>query len=189
MSLKNKKLLSIIFVIILGLCLIVSCAPARTPAPTDRDPDPTRLEPTPTPQDRVRRTPLVPDDPSDDPSVIDDKRAPANDAAKRADRIASRLANLNDINRATVVISNRTALVGVEISDRLRGRMTTAQKRKIEDEVKNVDNSINTVVVTAEPDLFTRIKNIADDIGRGRPLSGFTSEINELVNRIKPQME
>lgn len=185
MSLKNKKLVFIIFVVIVSLSLIVSCAPVRRPAPRDNDADPTRLEPTPDPQNRLRRMPMMPDD----PSAIDDERRADDDGGKRADRIASRLTKLNEVRRATIVISNRTALVGVEMSDRLRGKMTDAQKRKIENEVKNMDNSINTVVVTAEPDLFTRIKNIADQIARGRPLSGFTSEINELVNRIKPKME
>lgn len=56
----------------------------------------------------------------------------------------------------------------------------------MEDAVRNADRDITRVSVSADPDIFTRIDNIARDIGRGRPLSGFGDEIEEIIRRITP---
>jgi len=64
--------------------------------------------------------------------------------------------------------------------------MTRDLKQKIEKTVKNTDNSIKNVSVTADPDLFTRITNMATDITKGRPISGFGKEFEEILRRITP---
>ena len=53
----------------------------------------------------------------------------------------------------------------------------------------NADSTIRNVVVTADPDIVSRIEEMWRDIRGGKPISGFTSEINELLNRIKPDFK
>ncbi|WP_025641218.1 YhcN/YlaJ family sporulation lipoprotein [Schnuerera ultunensis] len=109
-----------------------------------------------------------------------------NNVTARANAIAERVAALNEVNRCSVLISGNTAIVGVDMKNNLEGRMTTALKQKIERTVKNMDNNIANVSVTANPDLFTRISTMARDIGAGRPISGFAREFQEILRRITP---
>ncbi|NLW22374.1 MAG: YhcN/YlaJ family sporulation lipoprotein [Tissierellia bacterium] len=104
----------------------------------------------------------------------------------REERIAERIANLKEINNASVLISGNTAIVGVDMDRNLQGNMTTALKQKIERIVRNADDRITNVSITADPDLFTRISNMAKDIRDGRPVTGFAREFQEILRRISP---
>ncbi len=108
------------------------------------------------------------------------------DMVTRANNIAQRVANLKEVNSASVLISGNNCIVGVDIKGNIEGQMTRDLKQKIEKTVKNTDNSIKNVSVTADPDLFTRITNMATDITKGRPISGFGKEFEEILRRITP---
>lgn len=104
----------------------------------------------------------------------------------RASAIAQKVANLKEVNNCSVLLSGNTAIVGVDMKNNIQGKMTTDLKQKIERIVKNVDGSIKNVSVTADPDLYTRISNMAKDIRDGRPISGFANEFQEILRRITP---
>lgn len=104
----------------------------------------------------------------------------------RAQTIAKKVADLNEVDRASVVITGNTALLGVDVKENIQGKMTTDLKRKIEARVKNTDARIKNVAITADPDLSTRIKTMVSDIEAGRPISGFANEIQEILRRITP---
>lgn len=101
-------------------------------------------------------------------------------------KIADKVEDLKEVNRATVVISGNTCLVGVDINDNIEGNMTTSLKNKIDKIVKDTDRNITNVSVTANADLYKRIENMGRDIRAGRPLSGFANEIEEIIRRITP---
>ncbi len=104
----------------------------------------------------------------------------------RVNRIIREVENIKDVRRATVVITERTALVGIDLTSGTKGKLNNQIKREVEDAVKRADRDITRVSVTADPDIFTRIENIAKDIAKGRPLSGFGTEIEEIMRRITP---
>ncbi|QQY80583.1 YhcN/YlaJ family sporulation lipoprotein [Keratinibaculum paraultunense] len=108
------------------------------------------------------------------------------DMAKKAANIAEKITNLKEINSASVLISGNSCIVGVDIKNNIEGKMTTDLKQKIERIVRNTDNSIKYVSITADPDLYTRIRNMAADIANGRPISGFANEFEEILRRITP---
>ncbi|NLW40180.1 MAG: YhcN/YlaJ family sporulation lipoprotein [Tissierellia bacterium] len=109
-----------------------------------------------------------------------------NNLSRRANSIARRIAQLNEVNRCSVLLSGDTAIVGVDMANNLEGRMTTELKQKIENIVKDMDNNIKNVSITADPDLFTRISNMARDIRDGRPITGFANQFQEILRRITP---
>ena len=109
-----------------------------------------------------------------------------NDLMARANFIAKKITDLNEVDKASVLITGNTALVGVEIKNNIQGKLTTDLKRRIETSVKNTDTRIKNVAVTADPDLATRIRDMVFDIERGRPLTGFAVEIKEILRRITP---
>ena len=65
-------------------------------------------------------------------------------------------------------------------------QVTDQVKDRISALVKEMDQSVDTVYVTADADTVTRIRNIADDIAAGKPISGFINELNEIAGRITP---
>lgn len=104
----------------------------------------------------------------------------------RAEKIARNVAKLKEVNSATCVITGNTALIGIDMKDNIEGKMTNDLKRKVESSVRNTDKNIKNVTVTADADLYKRISNMARDIRNGRPITGFTDEIQEMLRRITP---
>jgi YhcN/YlaJ family sporulation lipoprotein len=110
-----------------------------------------------------------------------------NDSQQRAEEIANKVSDLREIESATCLITGNTAMVGVQFNQQYKGDLTDQIKKKVDRTVKDQDDRISRVIVTADPDIVTRIEDIFKQIGEGRPLSGFTKEINELINRIQPR--
>jgi len=101
-------------------------------------------------------------------------------------RIADRVEDIQGVNKAYVLISGNTAIVGVDMDNNAEGQVTRNLKQKIEKAVKRVDNDIDNVSVTADPDLLTRIQNMFEDMDKGNPIRGFTDEFQEILRRITP---
>ncbi len=168
----NKKHSIIFLALLLVLLAVTGCSPTQRPVPDQQQPN-----------NNQTKENTNPDSPMDmQPNEINQ------DLDTRADRIVTAIVKLDEVRSATVVISESTALVGVNITDTTKGEMNTEIKRQIEETVKNTDSQITRVSVTADPDLFKRIENIARETSSGRPLSGFGKEIEELVRRITPGM-
>lgn len=129
--------------------------------------------------DRVlekRTTPMVPKDAMDQDQ----------DLSLRAEKIVNEVVRLKEVEGCTVVISDNTALVGIDLPGDVEGKLTTDVKKKVEDVVKRTDSEIDRVAISADPDIFDKIEGIAKEAGRGRPLSGFAEEIEDLIRRIIP---
>ncbi len=106
--------------------------------------------------------------------------------SNRSENIARKIANLSEVNSATVILNRNTALVGVDIKRNLEGRLTDNLKRKIEKIVKDTDKNIVNVGISADADVYKRISNMARDIRNGKPITGFTKEFEEIFRRITP---
>lgn len=197
---KNKNILLVICIVLLVSIAAIGCRPAERPVP----------QPAPNQQtiDRNRTTTdnnlpntnqmapgnnMAPENntvPRDNRMTIDNRTTTDNRAngtlADRADEIVNEVTRLKDVRSATVVITDNTALVGINLTSGTKGNLNAQIKKEVEDAVKRADRDIDRVSVTADPDLFTRIENIARDIGQGRPLSGFATEVEEIIRRITP---
>ncbi|WP_427338479.1 YhcN/YlaJ family sporulation lipoprotein [Caloranaerobacter sp. DY30410] len=121
-----------------------------------------------------------------DLDVVEEKSDKA--LSTRAEKIADSIVDLPGVDDATVVITGNTALVGVDIEEELEGKVVTDLKKQIVTRVKQIDKNIKNVTVTADPDLFERIDDIAQEINRGRGMSEFTDEVKEIIRRITPSM-
>lgn len=110
-----------------------------------------------------------------------------NDLYQRAEKIASAVKTVDGVEDATVVITEKRALVGVDIGKNTEGKLTDKIKDSVEAKVKETDKEIQTIGVSADPDLFTRISKVGQGIQGGKPLSEFGSEIEEIFNRVVPK--
>lgn len=107
-----------------------------------------------------------------------------NDVSQRSDRIAGTLTRMNGIRGAAVVISDNTAIVGVDTATNNGNEISEDMRRRIESAVRNADNRIDEVRITNDDDMYDRINNMVLSMRRGRPVTEFTNEIRDLMDGI-----
>lgn len=144
--------------------LLGGCRPEQKPAP----PSPRATRQTPSPARKPAPT------------------TPA-EARRMADRAAREAAKVPGVRRATVVISGKTAFVGLDLKANVEKTRTTAIKNEVVRRVKTAEPGIATVNVTSDPDLVARLRRIADGVKKGKPVSNFASELAEISRRIAPR--
>ncbi|AST58713.1 sporulation lipoprotein, YhcN/YlaJ family [Thermoanaerobacterium thermosaccharolyticum] len=181
---KTRNILLILLTLIMALSIsLTGCKTTKKPSPTRYTPTTPRTTPAPSPgmtTPAPSRTPTTPT-----PTTPAPVKRPVPQST-RAAKIASNVAKLPEVNRATVVISGNTAIVGIDMKANVQGTHETQVKKKVEKTVRDTDKGIKNVSVTSDPDLYTRINNIAKGIAAGRPLSEFTKQITEILKRITP---
>ena len=103
-----------------------------------------------------------------------------------ADKAADKVAELKEIRSANVITTNRNAYVAVVLKGNPKGNVTNELKEKISKKVKETDNNINNVFVSANPDFVDRMTNYGDRIQNGEPIEGLFEEFGETINRVFP---
>lgn len=106
--------------------------------------------------------------------------------ATSANEIARKIAALPEVDKASVVITDDTALVGCSLRGNTQGTMTNALRQKIRGIVKEDANNIDNVSVTTDPDMTGRIQTMSNSIFQGNPIEGFAEDIKELIRDITP---
>lgn len=120
----------------------------------------------------------------------------------KASTLARKIGALPEVDKASVVLTNYTALVGVDLkgsntnntnlSTNLsntsnNGNISSALRTKI---VKMVNDEVNVkdVSITADPNLTTRIRNISSGMTNqvGNDMNSFTNDIEQLIRDIVP---
>ncbi|MGQ9556924.1 MAG: YhcN/YlaJ family sporulation lipoprotein [Desulfurispora sp.] len=150
--------------LVLLVLLVVGCQPQRKPAPATDNTG--RLVPAP------GATQTLPVNPAE--------------ASALARRLAARAAQVDGVNRATVVLSGNTAMVGLDIKAKLPKSRIDAIKKEVAAVIKKEDTRIRDVLVSTDADMVTRLKKIASGINEGRPVSSFRDEINDIMRRLSP---
>jgi YhcN/YlaJ family sporulation lipoprotein len=104
-----------------------------------------------------------------------------------ADRLASLARKVPEVKAANCVVFGNIVIVGIDVDGRLdRSRVGTI-KYAVAEALRQDPQGVR-AVVTADPDLAARIREISEDIRRGRPVSGFANELADIVGRLMPQM-
>lgn len=102
-----------------------------------------------------------------------------------ANEIAEKISQLPEVNRASVVISDDTAIVGCSLRGNTQGTMTNALRQKIRG-IVNESVDIDNVSITTDPDMTSRIRNMSTSILQGNPVEEFAEDIRELIRDITP---
>ncbi|KUL15624.1 Lipoprotein YhcN [Bacillus paralicheniformis] len=124
---------------------------------------------------------------NDQMNVTDNRDANRDDNNMEvADKAADKVAELKEVNHANVIVTNRNAYVAVVLKGNPKGDVTNELKEKISKKVKDTDNNINNVFVSANPDFVDRMRNYGDRIQNGEPIQGIFDEFGETINRIFP---
>ncbi|MDR7870032.1 MAG: YhcN/YlaJ family sporulation lipoprotein [Tissierellaceae bacterium] len=105
--------------------------------------------------------------------------------ATRANEVATKIADLPEVDKASVVITEDTALVGCSLRGNTQGTMTNALRQKIRGIVKDTVN-VDNVSITTDPNMTGRIRTMSNSILQGNPIEGFAEEIRTLIRDITP---
>lgn len=161
----RRLYLAIVTLLVLATFISAGCRPARKPTPPPATP--TRPV-TPAPA----RKPL-PTDPRE--------------LSRLASRLASEAARVPGVNKATVVLAGSTAYVGLDLKAGLARGAVDRTKRDVATRLKRAEPRLTRVMVTTDPDTYTRIRRVQEGIAKGKPLSAFTSELREINRRVTPE--
>lgn len=106
-----------------------------------------------------------------------------NNMSTNANKIAKRVAALKEVNNASVVINGDTAIVGIE-SNMKNNNISSNLKQKIEAAVKAGDKNIKNIKITSDSDITNRLKTMTTQLNEGNPISEFTRDIEDILERI-----
>jgi len=108
------------------------------------------------------------------------------DPQSTAERLAQLATAVPEVRDATVIVFGKTAIVGIDLDDGLdRSRVGTV-KYTVAEALREDPQGAN-AVVTADPDIVRRVREINREIQRGKPLEGFADELSNIIARLMPQ--
>lgn len=105
---------------------------------------------------------------------------------RRADDIAAACEQVQGVENATAVVTGNTAYIGIDLDDNTVVANQRDIKNEVAQKVRAANNDINTVYVSTEADFMNRLRNIGNGLRTGRPVDAFTTELNELIQRVTP---
>lgn len=111
-------------------------------------------------------------------------RADMNTQITIADDAADRIAALNEVESANVLVTNNNAYVGVKLKKGIHE--TEALKKKIDDAVRQTNAGFSNVYVSANPDFATQMQDYRDKVRAGEPVEGFFEQFTDAMNRMFP---
>ena len=101
-----------------------------------------------------------------------------------ADEVADKIAEMEEVESASVLVTDNNAYVAVELSE---GTEETDEiKTKISDAAKAENADFNNVYVSANPDFAQQFRDYGDRIRADEPVEGFFDEFTETVDRVFP---
>ena len=121
------------------------------------------------------------------PNRRDEAQQPMGRQMRVADQIADAIAEMKRVDAATVILTDRTAYVGVMMPS--GERLTQGLEQAIARKVREKDASVRRVYVSANPDFAKQMNDYARDIRQGQPVSGLWNNFMDMVRRTFPNAE
>ncbi|ASA23575.1 YhcN/YlaJ family sporulation lipoprotein [Paenibacillus donghaensis] len=100
------------------------------------------------------------------------------------ERLAKRVPGVNG---AHCVVMNNVAVVGIDVDGSLSRSRVGSIKYSVAEAIRKDPRSVK-ALVTADMDLSSRLAEMGRHISKGNPVSGFTSELADIIGRIIPQL-
>ena len=105
-----------------------------------------------------------------------------------ADELAEQVNSLEEIKESWVFITEKNAFVAVVLNDEGTENIPEEVKRKVAEEVKASDRTVENVYVSSNPDFAERFHDIAVRVEEGEPIEGLVEEFNQTVQRLFPDI-
>jgi YhcN/YlaJ family sporulation lipoprotein len=88
---------------------------------------------------------------------------------------------------ATAVVLGPYAVVGIDVNRKLDNSRVGSIKYSVAEALRSDPNGKN-AVVTADPDLVERLREMGREIRQGHPIGGIARELAAIVGRLMPQI-
>ena len=86
-----------------------------------------------------------------------------------------------------VVTGPSTLMVGLVLAQGIGEEEASRIEEQVADELPRRLEGVEEVVVTSNPDLVERIREIGRGVREGRPVSEFADEVDEIMDRLAPR--
>lgn len=110
---------------------------------------------------------------------------------KSSRQISKRLVDLAtkvpDVKDATAVVIGKYAIVGIDVDDNLDRSRVGSIKYSVAEALQHDPYGAN-AAITADPDIFSRLKEMGKQIREGKPLSGILEELAAITGRLIPEI-
>lgn len=109
--------------------------------------------------------------------------------AERAEKLERHVTGIEGVDRASVVITGNTAIVGISLAGELEDfsdRRLMRLKARIESEIRQLEPSLAYVAVTASNEFVERINDIADPLGVDDTPPRINPDIDRIIDELTP---
>lgn len=164
--------ISLLIVIAITGCRAAQKKPYSTKTPTPTTPAPRETTPKTTPVPMTQTKPL--------PTKTEE-------VAKLQDKLAKEAKKVPGVDDAWVVLSGKTALVGIQLdSDLPRGGQADAAgvKNDVRARVRQADSRLTGVAVATDAGTVSQLRKVAEGMRAGKPATTFSRDINDLVSKL-----
>lgn len=120
-------------------------------------------------------------------SVDDQTKQRENFSSETANRLVQLALKDPNVHDATAVVIGKYAVVGIDVPKDLDASRVGTIKYSVAQTLKSDPQGAN-ALVTADPDLFQRLRDMAASIREGHPVAGIADQLADIVNRIIPQV-
>ncbi|PKM82831.1 MAG: hypothetical protein CVU89_01435 [Firmicutes bacterium HGW-Firmicutes-14] len=159
--------LSLAFILILSVTLMGGCTAQKKPLPP---------APGPTAPDRAPGTEVQPA-----PRTQAETRDIASDITRTAESVEG-------VEKAYTVAVGNTVLIGFDLEAGKQELGIAKIKNRVAEKAE-ADPRIVRAYVSSDPDITARIREISDNIRRGRPVTEYLDEIGEIIQRLTPKTD
>jgi YhcN/YlaJ family sporulation lipoprotein len=104
--------------------------------------------------------------------------------ARHLAEVANRVPNVDD---AAALVIGKYAIVGIDVNDKIDASRVGTIKYSVAESLQKDPYGANAIII-ADPDLYTRLKNIVREVNNGRPVQAFMNEIADIVGRVMPEI-
>lgn len=101
-----------------------------------------------------------------------------------AERAADEIVQLAFVQSAYVLKTENNAYVAAVLENGTE--LTRTMEHQIAQAVRRVDDTVDHVYVSTNPDFIDRVDTYIDDLRQGRPVEGFVEEFSEIIERLFP---
>lgn len=108
---------------------------------------------------------------------------------QHSEGLARQISDLPEVERASVVVNENRAIVGIELrNNQSQTEISSALRNRIEDMVRDTNNEINEVSITADGDIYDRIDTMSTDMldYDGDFFENMGHQFDELLDAITP---
>jgi YhcN/YlaJ family sporulation lipoprotein len=118
---------------------------------------------------------------------LDGHRVQTQSLTDAANDIANTVNRIPGVERAAVLLTGKTALVGVDLASNITGSRIDTIKYSVKEAAERSGNGYH-AIVTADIDTVTRVRALVNGMKNGKPVTTLSDEFADIVSRLIPEM-